>query len=119
MQFTACSKVSLFLAYFYEMRTFFFFSFGGPSPYASGSTSALWFILLSPVFDFPTFSTSFTLPHPLSRESWSFNPVIYMFPTFVTSCLQEILAAKCGIMWGREMAGKFKLKMPDFHVAFR
>jgi hypothetical protein len=22
-------------------------------------------------------------------------------------------------MWGREMAGKFILKLPDFHVAFR
>jgi hypothetical protein len=38
-----------------------------------------------------------------------------MFPTFATRRLREILAAK----GGREMAGKFILKMPDFHVAFR
>jgi hypothetical protein len=41
-----------------------------------------------------------------------------MFPTFATSRLREILAAKGGTMWGREMAGKFSLKMLDFHVAF-
>jgi hypothetical protein len=37
-----------------------------------------------------------------------------MFSTFATSRLREILAAKYG-----EMAGRFSLKMPDFHVAFR
>jgi hypothetical protein len=42
-----------------------------------------------------------------------------MFPTFATSPLREILAAKGGKLCGREIAGKFSLKMPDFHVAFR
>jgi hypothetical protein len=48
----------------------------GPSSYASGSTSALWLIVLSPVLDLPTFFTSSALPRPLSKESWSCNPVI-------------------------------------------
>jgi hypothetical protein len=48
----------------------------GPSSYTSGSTSALWLIVLSPVLDLPTSSTSSPLPRPLIRESWSSNPVI-------------------------------------------
>jgi hypothetical protein len=52
------------------------FPLGVPSSYASGSTSALWLIVLSPVLDIPTFSTSTALPRPLSRESWSCKPVI-------------------------------------------
>jgi hypothetical protein len=51
-----------------------------------------------PVLNFPTFSTSSTLLRPLSRESWNCKPVIYMFPTFATSLLREILAAKGGTM---------------------
>ena len=39
-------------------------------------------------------------------------------PTFATSRLQEILAAKGVTTWGREMADEFCLKMPDFHVTF-
>jgi hypothetical protein len=42
-----------------------------------------------------------------------------MFPNFATGRLREILAAIGGNYVGREMAGKFSLKMPDFHVAFR
>jgi hypothetical protein len=41
-----------------------------------------------------------------------------MLPTFATSRLREILAARYGTI-RREMAGKFSLKFPDFHVAFR
>jgi hypothetical protein len=48
-----------------------------------------------------------------------FRAVIYMFKPFATSSLREILTAKGGKLCGREMAGKFSLKMPDFHVAFR
>jgi hypothetical protein len=52
-----------------------FFSFGvlrlmlleEPQPYG---------LLYYPILDFPTFSTSSVLPCPLSRESWSCNPVI-------------------------------------------
>jgi hypothetical protein len=42
-----------------------------------------------------------------------------MFTTFATSRLREILAAKVGNTWGEKCAGKFSLKMPDFHVTFR
>jgi hypothetical protein len=48
----------------------------GPSAYASGRTSALWLIVLSPVLDVPTFSTSSALPRPLNKESWSCKLVI-------------------------------------------
>jgi hypothetical protein len=48
----------------------------GLTAYTSGSTSALWLILLSPVLDVPTFSISSALPRPLSRENWSCNPLI-------------------------------------------
>jgi hypothetical protein len=41
-----------------------------------------------------------------------------MFPTFATSRLREILAAKGWNYVGEKCAGKFSLKMPDFHVAF-
>jgi hypothetical protein len=41
-----------------------------------------------------------------------------MFPTLATSRLREILAAEVWNYVGREMAGKFSLKMTDFHVAF-
>jgi hypothetical protein len=100
---------------------FFFLPFlCGPSAYASRSNSALWFIALSPILDFTTFSTSSALSRPLSREIWSYNPVIQMFPTFATSRLRDILAAKGGTMWDEENGPvKFSLKMLDFHVAFR
>jgi hypothetical protein len=61
------------------------------------------------------FLHQFRAATPLSRESWSCKPVILMFPTFSTSRFREILAAKCG----REMGGKFSLKMPEFQIAFR
>jgi hypothetical protein len=61
----------------------------GPSPYTSGNTLPLWLIVPSPVLDFSTFPTSSALPRPLSRESWSCNPVIYKFPTFATSRLSR------------------------------
>jgi hypothetical protein len=72
-------------------------------------------LLYYPRIGLPNFSNSSALPRPLSREVWNFKPVIYMFPTFATSRLREIIAAKGGL----EMAGKFSLKLPDFHVAFR
>jgi hypothetical protein len=54
---------------------FFFLPFlWGPSAYASGSTSALWLIVLSPYLDVQTISTSSALPRPLSRESWICKP---------------------------------------------
>jgi hypothetical protein len=50
--------------------------------------------------DVPTLSTSSTLSRPLSRESWSYRPIILNFLlTFTTSRLQEILAAKGGTVW--------------------
>jgi hypothetical protein len=42
-----------------------------------------------------------------------------MFPTFATSRLRQILAAKVWNYVVLEMAGKFSLKMPDFNIAFR
>jgi hypothetical protein len=60
----------------YENRSLLLLVLWGPSAYASGSTSALWLIVLSHVLDLPNFSTSFALPRLLSRESWSCNPVI-------------------------------------------
>jgi hypothetical protein len=60
----------------YRTTLLLLLSLWGPSAYASGSTSALWLIVLSPVLDFPTFSNSYALPRPISREGWSFNPVI-------------------------------------------
>jgi hypothetical protein len=71
-----------------------------------------------PVLDVPTFSTTSTLPRLIGREGWSCIPVIYMFSTFATSRLREILADRGGNMWAK-MAGKFSLQMPDIYVAFR
>jgi hypothetical protein len=51
-----------------------------------------------PVLDVQTFSISSALSRPLSRESWSCNFTFFL-PTFATSRLQEILAAKVGTMW--------------------
>jgi hypothetical protein len=42
-----------------------------------------------------------------------------MFPTFATSRLKEILAAKSGNYVGEKWPVNLSLKMPDFHVAFR
>jgi hypothetical protein len=42
-----------------------------------------------------------------------------MFQTFATSCFREILAAKNWKYVSEKMAGKFRLNMHDFHVAFR
>jgi hypothetical protein len=84
----------------------FFFSFGGPSPYASGSTSALWLIVLSPVLDVQTIShTSSALPRPLSTENWTCNSCnLDVLPTFATSRLRENPSSrKVGTTWGREM----------------
>jgi hypothetical protein len=73
-----------------------------------------------PVLDHPTFSTSSALPPPLSRESWSCKPVNYMFPTFATIRLsRDPYQLKVWDYVGEKCAGKFSLKMPDFHVAFR
>jgi hypothetical protein len=72
-----------------------------------------------PRIELPTSSTSSAMPPPLSRESWGCKFVILMFLTFAASRSREILAAKGGNHVGREMAGKFILKLPDFHVAFR
>jgi hypothetical protein len=72
-----------------------------------------------PVLDFPTFSAISALPRPLSRENWSCIPVIYMFPTFGTSRLREILAAQIWNCVGEKWPVNFSLKMPYFNVAFR
>jgi hypothetical protein len=97
---------------------FFFFSFvvphlmlpEAPQPYGLLYYPPYWTFQLSPPF--PRYHA------PLSRESWSCNPVTYVSNFRHYSSSREILAAKVGTMWRREMAGKFSLKMPDFHVAF-
>jgi hypothetical protein len=96
----------------------FFFSFLGSFSLCFRKHLSLMAYWTIPVLDPTTFSTSSALPRPLSRESWSCNLVIQMFPTFTTSRFREILAAKVEIC-GREMAGNFGLKVPDFHVEFR
>jgi hypothetical protein len=42
-----------------------------------------------------------------------------MFPTFATTHLREILAAKVGNDVGEKWPVNFSLKMHDFHVTFR
>jgi hypothetical protein len=42
-----------------------------------------------------------------------------MFSTFTASRLREIISAKCGNYVGEKWPGKFSLKIPDFHVAFK
>jgi hypothetical protein len=50
--------------------------------------------------DVPNLSNSFELPRPLSREIWSYRPIILNFlPTFATSRLEDLLAVKGGTMW--------------------
>jgi hypothetical protein len=64
------------------------------------------------------FLHQFRAAAPLSRESWSCNTVIYIFqlsPLVVFERFEQPKVELCG----RDMAGKYSLKMPDFHVAFR
>jgi hypothetical protein len=61
--------------FFFFFFIFFFFSFGvlqlmlpeAPRPYG---------LFYYPRIGLPTFSTSFALPRPLSRESWICKPAI-------------------------------------------
>ena len=76
-----------------------------------------WLIVLP--LDFPDLTASLLLWGPSGQRwrcLWTF--LFSNVPTFDTSRLQEILAAKVELH-GREMADEFCLKMPDFHVTFR
>jgi hypothetical protein len=57
-------KIVIALKFIIIIIFLLFFFIWDPSAYASGSTSDLWLIVLSPVLDFPTFSTSSSLPLP-------------------------------------------------------
>jgi hypothetical protein len=97
---------------------FFFFSFGVLQlmlPEAPQSYGLLYY----PCIGLSNFYTSSALLRPLSRKSWSCNPALFIYfqpsPLVVFERSQQ---PKVEIS-EREMAGKFILKTPDFHVAFR
>jgi hypothetical protein len=71
------------------------------------------------LLDVPTFFTSSALPRPLSRENWRCNPVIFRCFQLSPLVVFERSYHPKVKLYGREMAGKFSLKMSDFHVAFR
>jgi len=80
-----------------------------------------WIIVLP--LDIPALTTSLLYEILAARGGIIYIYIyIYTFlfldvPTFATSRLREILAAKVKLH-GREMIDEFSLKMPDFHVAF-
>jgi hypothetical protein len=74
-----------------------------------------WLIVLP--LDVPTLTTSCLQRDPRNQRNYIYKPFLDV-PTFTTSRLLEILAAKGGTMWVRN--GRWILpEMPDFHVTFR
>ena len=81
---------------------------------ASNVLQPYWFIVLP--LDIPAVTASLLLWGPSGQRWWCLWTFLFSnVPTFATSRLYEILAAK----GGREMADEFCLKMPDFHLIFR
>ena len=76
-----------------------------------------WLLVLP--LDVPDFTTSILLWSPSCQRwrcLWTF--LFSKVPTFATSRLQEITAAKSGTTWARNDRWILP-KMPDFHVTFR
>jgi hypothetical protein len=95
-----CWEFYILIINYEQLTSSFFFSFGVLQlmlPEAHQPYRLLYYLRVGVL----TFSTSPALPRPLSRESCSCNPVIYMCPTFATSRLREILATKGGNMWAK------------------